>query len=181
MPEPMKKPPAVVFENAWLRVVSKPVALSPDAGLEDYFVVEARDWAAICPRTVDGRFVLVEQYRPAVERQVLEFPAGTIDPGESPAAAIRRELIEEAGHSVTRLVPLGSYFTDTGRLNNRAHLFYGDVAAVADWTPEPGLVAARFTAAEIDRLVADGRIATLHHVGLWLLVKAAGLATGAGA
>jgi hypothetical protein len=33
-----------------------------------------------------------------------------------------------------------------------------------------------FTAEEIDRQVADGRIATLRHVGLWLLVKAVGLA-----
>src|SRR5271169_5955803 len=101
MPDSPKPPPTVVFESAWMRVVSKRVALQPDAAPEDYFVVEAGDWAAICPRTADGRFVLVEQYRPAVERRVLEFPAGTIDPGESPAAAIRRELIEEAGHSVT--------------------------------------------------------------------------------
>lgn len=166
----------VVVDSPWMRLVSKRVALQPDAAPEDYFAVEVGDWAAICPRTADGRFVLVEQYRPAVERQVLEFPAGTIDPGEEPASSIERELLEETGHRASRLVPLGTYFTDTGRLSNRAHLFYGDVAPVADWTPEPGLVATSFTAQEIDRLVTERQFSSLHHVGLWLLVKAAGLA-----
>jgi ADP-ribose pyrophosphatase len=166
----------VVFDNAWLRLVSKPMGPGPDAPAGDYFVVETADWAAICPRTVDGRFVLVEQYRPAVERVLLEFPAGRIDPGETPAAAIQRELIEETGHRASRLVPLGCYFTDTGRLDNRFHLFFGDAEPVPDWTPEPGVVAASFSGAEIDRLIAEGRIATFHHIGFWLLVKAAGLA-----
>jgi len=56
MPDSPKPPPTVVFESAWMRVVSKRVALQPDAAPEDYFVVEAGDWAAICPRTADGRF-----------------------------------------------------------------------------------------------------------------------------
>jgi hypothetical protein len=51
-----------------MRLVSKRFALQPDAASEDYFVVDAGDWATICPRTADGRFVLVEQYRPAIER-----------------------------------------------------------------------------------------------------------------
>jgi ADP-ribose pyrophosphatase len=166
----------IVFGNAWLRVLGRPAIGGHEADREDYFVVEVPDFALICPRTADARFLLVEQYRPAVERTVLEFPAGRIDPGESPSESIGRELVEETGHRPTRLVPLGGYFADTGRLSSRAHLFYGDVEPVADWTPEPGLIAAPFSAAEIDRLIADGRIAALHHVGLWLLVKAAGLA-----
>jgi len=171
-------PRRLVLDNPWLRVVSKRVAPHPGAPPEDYFVVEVTDWAMICPRTADGRFVLVEQYRPAVERSVLEFPAGRLDPGEAPADTIRRELVEETGHRVTRLMPLGSYFTDTGRLNNRAHAFYGDVEAVDDWMPEPGVVPVLLTALEIDRLIGEGRIVSLHHVGLWLLAKTTGL-TGA--
>ena len=165
----------VVFESAWVRVVGKPMAPGPEGTADDYFVVELPDWAMVCPRIADGRFVLVEQYRPPVERTVLEFPAGRIEAGETADLSIRRELIEETGHRATRLVPLGSYFTDTGRLNNRTHLFYGDAEAVADWTPEPGVVPVLLGAAEIDRLIAEHRIVTLHHIGMWLLAKAAGL------
>jgi ADP-ribose pyrophosphatase len=125
----------------------------------------------ICPRAPDGRFILVDQYRPAVERRLLEFPAGRIDPGETAASSIARELIEEAGHRIVKLVALGSYFGDTGRLSNRAHLFYADVEPVEGWVPEPGVVASGFAAEEIDRMVADGRLAALHHVALWLLAR----------
>jgi len=164
----------VVFDSRWVRVVSKRVVW-PDGATADYFIVDEGDWALICPRAPDGRFILVDQFRPAVEHRLLEFPAGQIDPGETAAASIERELREETGHRVVRLVALGSYWGDTGRLGNRAHLFYADVEPVSDWTPEPGVVAARFTAGEIDRMVSDGRLAALHHVGLWLLVKGAGL------
>lgn len=162
----------VVFETPWMRVTSKPVVFRPGAPAEDYFVVEVGDWSVICPRLPDGRFVLVEQFRPAIDQRLLEFPAGEIDHGETPAASIERELLEETGYRTTRLVPLGSYFADTGRQNNRAHLFYGELEAVPSSAPEPGLAVEYLTAEDIDRRVADGRLGGLHHVALWLLVKA---------
>jgi ADP-ribose pyrophosphatase len=161
-----------VLETPWIRVVSKPIVRPSDQRTEPYYVVEAGDWSMICPRRADGRFVMIEQFRPAVGCTVLEFPAGGIDPGETAETSIARELIEETGYRAVRLVPLGAYFADTGRLNNRTHLFFGDVEAAAGATPEPGLTVRDFTAADIDRMVQDGRLAALHHVGLWLMVRA---------
>jgi ADP-ribose pyrophosphatase len=43
--------------------------------------------------------VLVEQRRAPVDRMVLELPAGVVDPGETPEAAVVRELLEETGYS----------------------------------------------------------------------------------
>ncbi len=48
-----------------------------------------------------GRLVMVQQYRPPADAQVLEFPAGLIDPGEDPKATALRELKEETGYSGT--------------------------------------------------------------------------------
>lgn len=42
--------------------------------------------------------LLVEQYRPPVERKTIEFPAGLIDIGETPSQAALRELREETGY-----------------------------------------------------------------------------------
>ncbi len=44
------------------------------------------------------RLVLVRQYRPPARAAVLEFPAGLIDPGETPQQTALRELREETGY-----------------------------------------------------------------------------------
>ena len=60
------------------------------------------------PVTDDGRLVLVEQFRPAVNGRVVELPAGLVgdvagDEDEPLAAAAQRELIEETGYRAGRL------------------------------------------------------------------------------
>ncbi|WP_037077871.1 NUDIX domain-containing protein [Pseudonocardia spinosispora] len=53
---------------------------------------------AIAALDADGRLAVIEQYRHAVRRRLLELPAGLLDvPGEDPAEAAARELGEEAG------------------------------------------------------------------------------------
>ena len=46
-------------------------------------------------RTAGGLMPIVRQYRPAVETYTWEFPAGTLDPAETPEQAARREVVEE--------------------------------------------------------------------------------------
>lgn len=57
--------------------------------------------------TDDDRIVLVEQYRPAVRRIVIELPAGLIGDvarAESSLDAARRELLEETGYEAREYV-----------------------------------------------------------------------------
>ena len=51
----------------------------------------------VCTITVDGKLLLVRQFKQAAKDIVLEFPAGFIKPGESAVAAATRELKEETG------------------------------------------------------------------------------------
>lgn len=54
---------------------------------------------AIVALTRRGELVLVRQYRHAVGRTLLELPAGSVERGEAPLAAAKRELLEETGYA----------------------------------------------------------------------------------
>ena len=63
----------------------------------------------------DGKIVLVRQYRPALEMEMLEIPAGKLDvEGEEPEKAAHRELIEEAGLDASKLEELCSFYNSAG-------------------------------------------------------------------
>ncbi|MBO4632873.1 MAG: NUDIX hydrolase [Lentisphaeria bacterium] len=63
--------------------------------------------AIICTLVPSGRLVLVRQYRPPADNMVIEFPAGLVNPGETPEETAVRELREETGYKgrLIRLIP----------------------------------------------------------------------------
>lgn len=70
-----------------------------------------------------GRVALARQYRHAVGRDLLEFPAGGLEPGEDPLEAARRELREETGLVAEEWAFLGSFFSSPGFLHEELHAF----------------------------------------------------------
>lgn len=69
---------------------------------------------AIVPITAEGEVLLVRQYRHAVGGWLTEIPAGTLEPGEEPAACAARELEEETGYTAGLLHLLGRIFLAPG-------------------------------------------------------------------
>jgi len=61
---------------------------------------------AIVPFTREGEVVLIRQFRPPVNRFVVEFPAGLNDMEESLEEVALRELYEETGYASGRLEPV---------------------------------------------------------------------------
>jgi ADP-ribose diphosphatase len=77
---------------------------------------------AIVP-VLDQSVILIRQFRIAIERGLLELPAGRLEPGEEPAQCAARELEEEIGYRAKELVPLASYFSSVGFADERMHIF----------------------------------------------------------
>lgn len=78
--------------------------------------------------------VLVEQFRAGamLQREVpwlLEIVAGIIEDGEQPEQVARREAMEEAGCTITALLPVCRYFASPGGSNEYFHVFIGRVDA----------------------------------------------------
>ena len=74
---------------------------------------------------VDGdEVVLVRQYRAAVDRLLLEIPAGKRDVADEPAEeTAHRELVEEVGLRAGRLEPLGEFFNSPGFCDEHSFVF----------------------------------------------------------
>ena len=93
-------------------------------GVEGHFGVIRHPGASLAvPVLDDGRVVILRQYRFAVATRLLEFPAGTLDPGETPLSTMQRELQEEAGYSAERWDPLGAMLPCPGYSDEVIHLF----------------------------------------------------------
>lgn len=77
-------------------------------------VVDHPGAIGILPVTDTGAVLLVEHFRYAVGRTLLEIPAGTREAGESAVETARRELEEETGYRAGELRELGRFFTSPG-------------------------------------------------------------------
>jgi len=71
----------------------------------------------------EERVYLVRQYRHAIGSMLLELPAGTLEPGEEPIDAAKRELREEVGLTAERWSYLGSFYSSPGFLNEKLDVF----------------------------------------------------------
>jgi len=78
---------------------------------------------AILAITHDDKVVMVEQYRKALERTIVEIPAGKLEKGEEPAVCARRELEEETGYECEHLELLTSFYTSPGFADEIIHVF----------------------------------------------------------
>lgn len=76
----------------------------------------------------NGEFILVEQYRYAFKKEIIEFPAGKLEPNEDPIEAAQRELIEETGYKADVIIPLGVLYPSVGYLTEVIHLYYAPQA-----------------------------------------------------
>lgn len=86
-------------------------------------IVEHGGCTAIVALDSEKNVLLVRQYRKAVERMLLEIPAGGIEPGEEPLEGARRELEEETGFSAERWEHLSLFYTSPGFCTEFMHLY----------------------------------------------------------
>jgi len=108
-----------VFRGNYLKVTIKRY------GEKYYEAVDASDAAAIVA-IYNGKIILIDQYRPVLNRHTIELPAGLIENGEKPGDAIIRELEEEAGYLAKDIIHLLTYYHAPGYSTGRTHLFYSN-------------------------------------------------------
>jgi ADP-ribose pyrophosphatase len=95
----------------------------PDGSTTTREIIQTPGAVVIVPLTQDGQVRMVRQYRSAIGDYLLELPAGTLEPGESPEQAAPRELAEETGDRAESWQRLAGFYTVPGICNEYLHLF----------------------------------------------------------
>jgi ADP-ribose pyrophosphatase len=139
-------------------------------------IVRHRGSVVLLPQPSPDRLILVRQFRYVIGRRLWELPAGTLEPGETPATAARRECEEETGWRPARLRRLGACYPSPGFCDERM-IFYvcsnlKRPARAAASDPDEDLRARTFTLREAWALVMRGQIVDMKTVaGLALLAR----------
>ncbi len=123
-------------------------------------IVEHSDCVAIVAIDADDNVLLVNQFRKPVEKELLEIPAGGIDPGEDPVTTVRREMREETGYLPQKVERLGGFYSSPGFCTEYLHLYLA-----TDLTPSPlyaedteSIKLVRVPISQIPALIASGSI-----------------------
>lgn len=87
-----------LLKSKWLTVRKDYVRMPSGIEMDDYYVLEYPDWINVIAITEDGKFVIERQYRHGTQSVDYELCAGTIENGETPIDAAKRELFEETGY-----------------------------------------------------------------------------------
>ena len=112
----------LIYEGRIVRFRVDTVVL-PDGSRSTREVIGTPGAVVIVPLTDDGQVRMVRQYRSAIGEYLLELPAGTLEPNESPEQAAPRELAEETGDRAARWRRLVGFYTVPGICDEYLHLF----------------------------------------------------------
>jgi len=81
---------------------------------------------AVIPITKNKKILFVEQYRKALEKSLVEIPAGKLEQGENPEMTAIRELEEETGYTTNKLTYVTSFYTSPGFADEVIHIYLTD-------------------------------------------------------
>jgi len=122
--------------------------------------VEHSDCVAIVVVDEAENVILVRQHRSAAGEDLIEIPAGKVEPGESPLACAHRELREETGYLAKKVEALGGFYASPGYSTEYLHLYLATELEPVPETPDADeiMYVVRIPLASIPEMIASGEI-----------------------
>lgn len=111
-----------IYRGRVVRLVERDFVL-PNGRKTTFGVVEHPGAVAVVPVFGNGDVLLLKQFRPTIGRELWEIPAGTLEPGESPLATAKREIVEETGFAAKRWSKLGAFYSAPGFCTELLHVY----------------------------------------------------------
>ena len=180
MSVPRRLSTRVLAQTPWLSLLAHQVE-DPSGLTREVNTLDFADWVVASARTVEGRWVLVRQFRHGVEGMTVEPAGGIIDEGESPQDAALRELMEETGYGGGNVTPLGSAHPNAALSPNRVHYFFVDGVqklAEPEQAPDELTEVLLLSDEEVELGLDSGSFS--HALGMLALMRARGVASRRG-
>ena len=132
----------------------------PSGRLTQREIIEHEPCVAMVALDAAGNVLLVRQPREAVGKELLEIPAGKIEPGESPRECLERELREETGYSPGEVEELGGFYTSPGFCSEYIHLYLVRNPRPSGESPDPDEISelVRLPLKRVPELIASGEL-----------------------
>ena len=130
--------------------------------------------AVVVVPVIDGDVVLVRQYRTAIDRELLELPAGKRDVADEPVElTAHRELEEEVGMRAASMEPLAEFYNSPGFCDEHSFLFLATGLSLCETSfqgqEEQHMTIERVPLDAAPRLVASGDLVDAKSIiGLYL-------------
>lgn len=144
-----------IYASPWWRV-EEHFVVDVDGHPGLYNVLRCGDGVTVLA-TTGTDYYLIREYKYAIGAHLLQLASGSVDPGETPLQAARRELLEETGLTSGSWTLLGIVHPYPTNVAATVYLFRAaDVRLTS--VPEPGVDLHRLPATEVRALVAAGGI-----------------------
>jgi len=131
--------------------------------------------ALAVPVTNDGQFVVLRQYRFTAQGRLLEFPAGTIEPGETPESTIYREIEEETGYHAKKWQKLGEFFVAPGYSDEIIYAFLAQDLEKLEVPPsqdeDEDIEVLLMSEAELEAAIHRGEMADAKSISSFVLAR----------
>lgn len=148
-----------IYRGSLLSLTLEKVRI-PSGRLVQREVVRGVRSAAAVAATSSGDVVLIRQFRQPVEGEIIEIPAGLVDPREEPEQTASRELLEETGYRAGRIAHLADFYMTPGYSDELMSLFLATELSKEVAAPEADeeieIVLVAFD--EALRMISEGKI-----------------------
>lgn len=156
----MAKYPEVLRYKARLFDVKEITVPLPDGHDKVFELIDIQNAVTVLPIDREGNIYFVEQFRIAALKELLELPAGKIEPDEDPQVAAERELREETGMAAGRILPIGEFYMSPGYANEYMYCYLATELYPAPLSPDSDefINVRKIPLAKVKEMIREGQI-----------------------
>lgn len=159
------------YEGNFLKFVSIDVEL-PDGNRGNRDVIRHPGASAVLAFLDDETVLLVEQFRVALNRILLEIPAGKLEKGEDPKICAYRELEEETGYKSDNIEYLGTIATGAGFTDEEIHIYKATnlYKGIKGGDDDEFIEAKAYKISEIKEMIKEGKIVDTKTISAFMYI-----------